>query len=78
MSKPKEKQRISIVFNDTGGDGFNVFLDGHTRDLSQLKEEDFSPAEWWALAMFRIVMHELKECGAIQKTGPRPNNGVKQ
>jgi hypothetical protein len=39
VSKQRHLQRISIVFEETGSDGgkgFNVYLDGQTRNLLRL------------------------------------------
>lgn len=67
------KQRISIVFEDTGedgGHGFNVYLEGHTRNFFKIKEEDRSGAEFWAARSMEIVVSVLKEAGVVKAEGP--------
>lgn len=77
MAKQKSSQKISIVFEDTGANSFNVYMDGHTRHLNHVKEDDLSPAEFWALHMMAIVADALKKSGAVSSEFKRPNGGVK-
>lgn len=88
MSKQKGLQRISIVFEETGEDGkdskgepgkrFNVYLDGHTRNLNHVNEKDLSPAEFWAMRMFAIVTHYIGKAGAVETVHVRPDGGIAQ
>jgi hypothetical protein len=77
MAKQKSPQKISIVFEDTGGNSFNVYMDGHTRNLNHVKEDDLSPAEFWSLHMLAIVADLLKQSGVVASEFKRPNDGVK-
>jgi hypothetical protein len=79
MAKQKTPQKISIVFEDTGGDGFNVYMEGHTRKFAHVNERDLSPSEWWAAKMFSIVTDLMKKAGAVKTITERPDgSGVKQ
>ena len=63
-------RRVSIVFEETGGAGLNVYLDGNTKGI-RLSDpgEDLSPADFYASRMLAIIVHKLKETGAF--TGAR-------
>jgi hypothetical protein len=81
MAKQTALQKISIVFEETGvdtaeGKRFNVYLHGHTRNLNNTKEDDLSPAEFWASRCFAIVGDVLKKTGAVEKVFTRPDGGV--
>jgi len=88
MSKQKELQKISIVFEETGQEGidqsgkpgkrFNVYLSGQTRNLNHVKDKDLSSAEFWALKCFAIVVDAIQRAGAVDKIQTRPDGGVTQ
>lgn len=61
-------RRVSIVFEETGGVGFKVYLDGQTRDIdiSQLGD-DLSPADFYASRMLSIVTAHLESVGALRE-----------
>lgn len=88
MSKQKTLQKVSIVFEEVPEDGkdakgnkgprFNVYLEGHTRNLQKVNPNDLSPAEFWASKCFMIVTSAITQAGAVESVRPRPDGGVKQ
>ncbi len=60
-------RRVMIVFEETGGAGFNVYLEGQTQGI-RLDEsgEDLSPADFYATRMLSIVVSHLKNSGAFK------------
>lgn len=76
LAKQKTLQRISIVFQETGDAeagtaGFNVFLDGLTRNLDFVNPNDLSVAERWIRRVFPKVVAELKAAGAVKSVQQR-------
>lgn len=78
-------KKVMIVFEETGfsvqdstgrkGKGFNVYLDGDVAG-DEVKEEDLSTAQWWALKMFRIVAHYLGQAGSITSIQKKEKDGL--
>ncbi len=60
-------RRVSIVFEETGGAGFNVYLDGQTKGI-RLDDpgDDLSPADFYATRMLNIVVAHLQKVGAFK------------
>jgi hypothetical protein len=55
-----------IVFEETGGAGFNVYLEGHTKGVRvDAPGDDLSPADFYATRMMAIVVAHLKKTGAF-------------
>ena len=70
MSDPQLKQgslgkRVIIVIEETGGAGFNVLLEGFPVERRRLPEHEQSPAEYWGLRLFAIVVDVVKKTGAL-------------
>jgi hypothetical protein len=75
--------KVSIVFEETenrdGGVGFNVYLDGLSKERRQYIDsltpeqqlQELSTTEFWALRCFQITVHAMKTSGAIRETKPR-------
>ena len=60
-------RRVSIVFEETGGAGFNVYLDGQTKGIRQDDPgDDLSPADFYASRMLAIVVGHLNRVGAFK------------
>lgn len=59
-------RRVMIVFEETGGSGFNVYLDGQTKGI-RLDDpgEDLSPGDFYATRMLPIVVEHLRRVGAF-------------
>ncbi len=80
MKKPVLR-RVCIVFEDTGGSGFNVHLEGisdsRKAEIREKGEEACSAAERWGYKMFTIVGNLLQQSGAAKtirdKTQPGQN-----
>jgi hypothetical protein len=74
LPKGTPGKRVCIVFvetteRDANGDaGFNVFLEG-TEGMKGKKDEELSPAEFWALKCFAIVGNVLRQSGAAVSAG---------
>lgn len=58
-------KRVMIVFEETGGAGFNVYLEGQTKGIRLSEGEDLSPADFYASRMLSIVVDRLKVSGAF-------------
>jgi hypothetical protein len=71
MKQGKIGRRVMIVFEETGGAGFNVYLDGATKGMKvDDPGEDLSPADFYASRMLAVVRH-LVECGAFESVKVR-------
>lgn len=70
-------RKVMIVFEETGGNGFNVYVSGLWRPLKGVPDDDRSPAEFWGSRMFAIVANVMKEAGAIQTVTDMPPPGSK-
>ena len=60
-------KKISIVIEEDGssdGKGFKVYLDGDKHEMKGKKEDEMSPAEFWASKLFMICAHALRTTGA--------------
>lgn len=75
-------RKVMIVFEEadvahvTGSDvarGFNVYLEGDTPP-DNTPEDQLSTAQWWALKMFRIVVHYLQQSGAVKTISEKGKN----
>ena len=65
-------KRVSIVFEETGGAAFNVYLDGQTKGIRlDNPGEDLSPADFYASRMLPIVVKHLQDAGAFKSTTRR-------
>lgn len=72
------KRRVSIVFQESGhktpdGDPeFEVFIEGiDMKALAHIAESDWSPAEWWGVRMFGIVLGHMNQAGAVKTMLPK-------
>ena len=66
-------RRVSIVFEETGGSGFNVYLEGQTKGINVHDAgDDLSPGDFFGSRMFAIVGAKLRELGAIDDPRNRP------
>jgi len=67
----KEGHRLAIVFAETGSNNYQVFLEGLTperkAELKHIPEDEWSPAEFWALKMFKIVTDLMQQTGTVQE-----------
>lgn len=60
-------RRVMIVFEETGGAGFNVYLDGQTPGIKVHESGDeLSPADFYASRMLAIVVGHLEKVGALK------------
>lgn len=65
-------RRVSIVFEETGGAGFNVYLDGATKGINPSESgDDLSPADFYASRMLAIVVGHLQKSGAFKSATRR-------
>jgi hypothetical protein len=65
-------RRVSIVFEETGGAAFNVYLDGATKGINQGDPgDDLSPANFYASRMLTIVVGHLQKVGAFKSATRR-------
>lgn len=67
-------KRVCIVFEESGehgGKGFNVYLDGLSKEANTMTSEEqmnkLSPADFWALRCFQICTGIMKDVGVIDK-----------
>ena len=60
-------RRVSIVFEETGGAAFNVYLDGQTKGINAADPgDDLSPADFYASRMLTIIVDHLERAGAFK------------
>jgi hypothetical protein len=60
-------RRVSIVFEETGGAAFNVYLDGQTKGINLSDPgENLSPADFYATRCLSIVVDHLQRAGAFK------------
>lgn len=60
-------RRVMIVFEETGGGGFNVYIDGQTKGIDVREPgDDLSPADFYATRMMTIVVAHLEKVGAFK------------
>jgi hypothetical protein len=72
MKQGEMGRRVSIVFEETGGEGFKVYLDGASKGIDLTASgEDLSPADFYASRMLLIVTAKLKEVGALSSISRR-------
>jgi hypothetical protein len=65
-------RRVMIVFEETGGAGFNVYLEGQTKGIRvDAPGDDLSPADFYASRMLVVVVARLAEVGAFRSAGQR-------
>lgn len=65
----KKLKKISITIEEDGtanGKGFKVYMEGDKEEIKGKKEDELSPAEFWASKLFMICAHALKQSGAAQ------------
>jgi hypothetical protein len=70
-------KKVSIVFEETkpesGGMGFNVYLEGADLEaLKNLPRDQWPTAEFWAISCFSIVREALVASGAYRADGELP------
>ena len=65
-------KKVYIVFEETGeggGKGFNMYLEGMSIEANRMTSKEqmdkLSPAEFWALSMFRVCTGVMGETGVI-------------
>lgn len=78
MEKPKNKEKISIVFEDKENGEFHVYMTGLSRDLNYVPDEEKSPAEHWSSEGFRIIIDVLRQVGVLKKSVPTQPNAILQ
>jgi hypothetical protein len=74
-------RRIAIVFQETGANGttgFDVFMEGFDRDLTNVPMSEFSPAEFWGSHIMHIAIQILQQSGVVKSKGVQPNPRVPQ
>jgi hypothetical protein len=65
-------RRVSIVFEETGGAGFNMYLEGQTPGIDATEPgDDLSPADFYASRMLLYVAKRLQEVGALKSASRR-------
>jgi hypothetical protein len=65
-------RRVMIVFEETGGAGLNVYLEGQTKGIRvHTPGDDLSPADFYASRMLAIVVEALTKAGALRAVGQR-------
>lgn len=75
------RKRLEIVFQETDGPGFKVFLQGVDKKrmeaIDKMSPEEqlqtLSPAEFWALRCFQIAMHTLQQSGVVATVDKKPD-----
>ncbi len=73
----KKLKTISIAFTENGeagGKGFEVYITGSERDLNKTAQKDMTPAEYWAISMFGMIVQVLIESGTAKEAFPNPHN----
>jgi hypothetical protein len=63
------RKKLSIVFEETSnheGTSFNCYVSGFDRDISHLKDEELTPAEYWCATMFTLVGSALQDAGVVK------------
>lgn len=71
MSK-KKLTKLSIVFEETPGDTFQVYVDGATRDLMDVPEEEMTGAEYWCTRVFSLVGDLLEKSKSLTNVSTNP------
>ena len=65
-------RRVMIVFEESGGSDFTVYLEGQTKGIRlDQPGDDLSPADFYASRMLAIVVAELNKIGAFRSASRR-------
>lgn len=73
VEETKQNKRIFIMIEETGvNGGFQVYLGGDIHNIGKTDPKDYSPAEFWANAIFGLAISALQKAGVI-KSREKPN-----
>lgn len=55
-----------IVIKETGGEGFDVYLEGDIGRIGKVPVDQYTPAEFYGDELFRICFEALQRSGVIK------------
>jgi hypothetical protein len=64
-------KRVCIVFEETSGKGFQVYIEGLSPEANEMTPEEqmkkLSPADFWGMRMFQICAGIMCESGVVNE-----------